>query len=32
MEDRCPLCLKMKEFNVPEEEYLKYQNFDNIRQ
>ena len=26
MEDRCPLCLKMKEFNVPEEEYLKYQN------
>ena len=30
MEDRCPLCLKMKEFNIPDEEYLKYQNTERL--
>lgn len=26
MEDRCPLCLKIKEFKIPEVDYLKFQN------
>ncbi len=30
MEDRCPLCLKVMEFNIEEEEYLKYQNTERL--
>jgi len=30
MEDRCPLCLKMKEFRIPEVGYLKFQNSERL--
>lgn len=30
MQDRCPLCLKIKEFDIPEEVYLKYQNTERL--
>lgn len=30
MEDKCPLCLKIKEFNITESSYLKYQNSERL--
>ncbi len=30
MEDRCPLCLKIREYKIPELTYLKYQNSERL--
>lgn len=30
MEDRCPLCLKFKNFDIKQESYLKFQNTEKL--